>query len=86
MGLGCTAPYDSLTAFERTILQLRARGLRSYEIAQSLGRSPQTIANALTVAKEKLRARTLMEAAVLLSREVDARYHGGPVKSRDDIP
>jgi DNA-binding NarL/FixJ family response regulator len=37
------------------------------EIARALKRSPQTISNSLTIAKEKLCARSLIEAAVVLS-------------------
>jgi len=36
------------------------------EIARQLGRSPQTISNALTVAKDKLGARSLIQAAVIV--------------------
>jgi len=57
-----------LTALEVRILQLRSSGLSRREIARILHRSPQTISNSLTVAKEKLGARSLMEAAVLLTR------------------
>jgi DNA-binding NarL/FixJ family response regulator len=54
-----------LTAFEHRILTLRTTGLSRAQIARDLGRSPQTISNSLTVAKEKLGARTLMEAVRL---------------------
>jgi len=57
----------SLTPFERRILELRVRGLSRKEIARDLGLSPQTISNSLTIAKEKLGAHSLMEAAGLLS-------------------
>ena len=57
---------SDLTAFEYRILRLRTAGLSRVQIARQLGRSPQTISNALTVAKEKLGASTLMEAATLL--------------------
>ena len=56
-----------LTATERRILELRASGLNRNEIALLLSRSPQTISNSLTVAKEKLGARSLLEAAALIS-------------------
>ena len=59
--------FDGLTAFEHRIMELRARGMTRSEIALVVGRSPQTISNALTVAKDKLGARSLMEAAWLLS-------------------
>jgi DNA-binding NarL/FixJ family response regulator len=58
---------SSLTPFERRILELRAAGFDRNEIARMMKRSPQTISNSLTVAKEKLCARSLIEAAVVLS-------------------
>ena len=42
--------------------------MRRGEIARKLQRSPQTISNLLTVAKDKLGARTVSEAVVLVSR------------------
>jgi DNA-binding CsgD family transcriptional regulator len=57
---------SDLTAFEHRILTLRTAGLSRVQIARQLGRSPQTISNSLTIAKEKLGASTLMEAARLL--------------------
>jgi DNA-binding NarL/FixJ family response regulator len=62
----CVGP-SSLTPFELRILKLRASGLDRREIARELNRSPQTVSNALTIAKEKLCARSLIEAAVVLS-------------------
>jgi DNA-binding CsgD family transcriptional regulator len=56
-----------LTATERRILELHASGLTRNEIALRLRRSPQTISNSLTIAKEKLRARSLSEAVALIS-------------------
>jgi DNA-binding CsgD family transcriptional regulator len=56
-----------LTATERRILEFHASGLTRTEIAIRLGRSPQTISNSLTIAKEKLKARSLSEAAALIS-------------------
>lgn len=61
------AGVSSLTPFEARILALFATGLGRHEIARALNRSPQTISNALTVAKEKMCARSLVEAAVLMS-------------------
>ena len=55
-----------LTPFERNTLHLFASGMHRREIAGRLGRSPKTISNSLTVAKEKLGARSLAEAAALL--------------------
>jgi DNA-binding NarL/FixJ family response regulator len=57
----------SLTAFERHVLQLFASGLPRGEIARALNRAPKTISNSLTAAKDKLGARSLAEAAVLLT-------------------
>ena len=59
---------DCLTAFEIRILELRRAGLNRLEIAQALGRSPQTVSNSLTQAKEKLGAGSLTHAAVLVAR------------------
>ena len=56
---------SDLTASERRILKLRAAGLNRTDIARILHRSPQTISNSLTLAKEKLGARSLTEAVVL---------------------
>jgi DNA-binding NarL/FixJ family response regulator len=56
-----------LTPFERHILQLVASGMRRKEIAHRLNRSPQTISNSLTIAKDKLGARTIAEAAALIT-------------------
>jgi DNA-binding NarL/FixJ family response regulator len=58
---------SGLTASERRILEFRASGLDRNEIARLLHRSPQTISNSLTIAKEKLGARSLTQAALLLS-------------------
>lgn len=56
---------SDLTASERRILKLRAAGLTRTDIARLLHRSPQTISNSLTVAKEKLGAGSLTQAVVL---------------------
>jgi DNA-binding NarL/FixJ family response regulator len=56
-----------LTAFERRVLGLFASGLARGEIALVLNRAPKTISNSLTAAKDKLGARSLAEAAVLLT-------------------
>lgn len=62
-----------LTATERRILELHASGLSRSEIALLLRRAPQTISNSLTIAKEKLSARTLAEAAALISSFADLK-------------
>lgn len=58
-----------LTAFERRALELFASGMRRIEIAHVLNRAPKTISNNLTTAKDKLGARSLAEAAVLVTAE-----------------
>ena len=60
---------DRITPFERSILRLIASGKHRSEIAEKLNRSPQTISNALTIAKDKLGARSLAEAAALVARD-----------------
>jgi DNA-binding CsgD family transcriptional regulator len=64
-----------LTPTERRMLELRASGLTRTEIASLLHRSPQTISNSLTIAKEKLGARSLVEAAALVSNLGPAANH-----------
>lgn len=58
----------SLTPFERRILELRGSGSDRNDIARICHLSPQAISKALTVAKEKLGARTLTEAAVIFAK------------------
>ncbi|TMF20313.1 MAG: hypothetical protein E6I35_02210 [Chloroflexi bacterium] len=67
------SPCSRLTAFERRVLELFASGLARGEIARAVNRAPKTISNSLTVAKDKLGARSLAEAAVLLSMELTSR-------------
>jgi len=57
---------DRITPFERRILRLVASGKHRVEIAEELRRSPQTISNVLTIAKDKLGARSIAEAAALV--------------------
>ncbi len=61
----------SLTAFEHRALELFAAGLSRGKIAQVLNKAPKTISNSLTTAKDKLGARSLAEAAVLLAAGVE---------------
>jgi DNA-binding CsgD family transcriptional regulator len=56
---------EMLTPLERHALELFSTGIGRAEIAKRLNRSPKTISNALTVAKEKLRAKSLAHAAAL---------------------
>ena len=58
-----------LTPFERRVLELFASGSPRGEIARILNRAPKTISNSLTAAKDKLGARSLTEAAVLITAE-----------------
>jgi len=67
---GKTRSLGGLTPFERRLLELLAAGMTRTEIGILLHISPRTVTHALTVAKEKIGARTLTEAAVRLSREV----------------
>ena len=60
---------SDLTAFERRTLELFAAGLQRREIARQLNRAPKTISNCLTAARDKLGARSLAEAAALISIE-----------------
>ena len=55
----------SLTAFENRILSLLAQGCDRHQIAQMVNRSPKTVSNVLTTARDKLGARTLPEAVAL---------------------
>jgi len=62
-----SAQNANLTAFERRALELFASGLPRAEIAAVLNRAPKTISNSLTTARDKLGARSLAEAAVVLA-------------------
>jgi DNA-binding CsgD family transcriptional regulator len=59
---------ERITPYERRIFKLLGSGMSRSEIGRAVKRSPQTISNSLTVAKEKIGARSLVHAAVLLSR------------------
>jgi DNA-binding NarL/FixJ family response regulator len=59
---------ERLTPFERQLLELMASGLTRKEIARAVNKSPQTVSNSMTVAKDKLGARSLAEAAVRVAR------------------
>jgi DNA-binding NarL/FixJ family response regulator len=76
-------PFDSigqLTAFERRTLELMASGLDRHQIGRLLNRAPKTISNCLTDAKEKLGARSLAEAAALVSKQAPINHPSGEVK------
>lgn len=60
---------ERLTPFERHLLELMASGLTRKEIARAVNKSPQTVSNSMTVAKDKLGARSLPEAAVRIARQ-----------------
>jgi DNA-binding NarL/FixJ family response regulator len=60
-----------LSYVERNVLLGLSRGLSRGQLANDLRLSPRTVGQALTSAKEKLFARSLIEAAVLL------RLHDG---------
>ena len=61
------APATDVTPTELRILELRASGLSRNDIAELLHRSPQTISNSLTLAKEKLGARSIVQAVALVT-------------------
>jgi DNA-binding CsgD family transcriptional regulator len=54
-----------LTSTEDQALRYLGGGLRRSEISAALGISARTVGDSLTVAKEKLSARSLVHAAVL---------------------
>jgi DNA-binding NarL/FixJ family response regulator len=54
-----------LSVTEEQVLNAFADGLRRGQIARSLNISERTVGHALTVAKEKLSARSLAHAAVI---------------------
>jgi DNA-binding CsgD family transcriptional regulator len=60
----------TLSYVERHVLLAFSQGLSRRQIALAMRISPRTVGQALTTAKEKLFARSLTEAAVLL------RLHG----------
>jgi DNA-binding CsgD family transcriptional regulator len=57
----------SLSATEENVLRAFASGFSREEIASRLNLSSRTVGHALTAAKEKLGARSLAHAAVLLA-------------------
>lgn len=67
----------ALSPTELLILELRVSGLTRTEIACRLKRSPQTISNSLTIAKEKIGARSIVEAAALIARNSPRPGHAG---------
>jgi DNA-binding CsgD family transcriptional regulator len=69
-----TGRLAPLTAFERRVLALFAAGFSRSEIAAAVKLSPKTVSNTLTAAKEKVGARSLVEAAVLVA--IDALLFG----------
>jgi DNA-binding CsgD family transcriptional regulator len=78
---GCVMPYRggshsytnpaSLSHTELCVLRSFAEGYSRVEIARRLGISNRTVGHALTNAKEKLGARSLAHAAVVLKRAED---------------
>jgi DNA-binding NarL/FixJ family response regulator len=61
----------SLSGTEGDVLRAYGEGLSRLEIATRLKRSPRAVSNCLTVAKEKMGARSLAQAAVMLSRSCE---------------
>jgi DNA-binding NarL/FixJ family response regulator len=69
--MGCDADctdLDALSRVERTTLECFGNGFSRPEIAAVIGLSVRTIGRSLTTAKEKLGARSLAHAAVLLDQ------------------
>jgi DNA-binding NarL/FixJ family response regulator len=58
-----------LTEQERAMLAASARGLHVSEVAEMLGHSPETVRRVLTVAMQKLGARSKLEAVVIALRQ-----------------
>lgn len=67
------ALMERITPYERRIFHLLGSGMSRSEIGRAVKRSPQTISNSLTVAKEKIGARSIVHAAVLLARPAGRR-------------
>jgi DNA-binding NarL/FixJ family response regulator len=63
-----------------------ASGLKRKEIARADNKSPQTVSNSMTVAKDKLGARSLAEAAVRLARSGAIPSVRGPRKGQSNDP
>jgi DNA-binding CsgD family transcriptional regulator len=69
----------SLNATEEAVLRGFAAGLSRGEIADCLHMSARTVGNALTTAKEKLGARSLVHAAVIFALYVYSEWaQAGP--------
>jgi DNA-binding CsgD family transcriptional regulator len=60
----------SLSATEAAVLRRFASGFTRGEIAECLHMSTRTVGNALTTAKEKLGARSLVQAAVMFALQL----------------
>lgn len=61
MSLGALSPFEFRT------MEMFAAGMARTEIAVILHRAPKTISNCLTIAKEKLGARSLAEASAIFA-------------------
>ncbi len=61
--------FQNLTCHERAALESVGDGHTREEIADALRLSPCTVGHLLTIAKEKLGARTLTQAAVIVKLE-----------------
>lgn len=83
-----STPSDALTAREREILTLYARGLSYAEIAEARGNRPLTIRNAIYVIRDKLGAKSMQEMVIWAVRhgllEVDPPQDDAPQNTGQD--
>ena len=72
-------PLSELTAREREVLELVARGLSNYEAGQRLGLAEKTVKHYVTNVLAKLHVRSRVEAALLAYKAGIGRETTGPV-------
>ena len=76
---------DALTGVERRALVGLSSGLTRVQLAEELSLSPYTVGHMLTQAKEKLGARTLTQAAVMVVLAEEHRPDGKLVGASDRL-